>query len=167
MCKKYIHYGSEHFDLKAFEPIKNCFRFNKPKGGLWASPIDAEDSWYNFCKCNRYKTDELERSFEFKLANNTNVLYLNDVITVIDRRNREYYLNDHSLHNCIRINEPLPSDPFMPAIFAHGINIDFQWLMMSRYDAIEVRMDDIFYWDLYGWDVDSLLVMNPDCVVEL
>lgn len=166
MCKKYIHYGSEHFDLKAFDPIKNRYRFNKPSGGLWASPINAEDSWHDWCLFNNYKTDKLERSFKFKLADDAKVLYLNDVITVTDKRNRKYHLNDSSLSYCIRIHEPLPSDPFCPSIFASGINIDFQWLMMSRYDAIEVHMTDIFYWDLYGWDVDSLLVMNPNCIVE-
>ena len=62
MCKKYIHYGSEHFDLEMFEPIKNQRYRNKPYGGMWASPTDAEDNWYNWCLFNDYKTDELERS---------------------------------------------------------------------------------------------------------
>ena len=36
----YIHYGSKQFDISKFEPIRNWW--NKPHGGLWASPVNAE-----------------------------------------------------------------------------------------------------------------------------
>ena len=44
---RYIHYGSDKFDINKFLPIINQdYDWTKPKqGGIWASPIDAEFGW--------------------------------------------------------------------------------------------------------------------------
>ena len=43
--------------------------------------------------------------------------------------------------------------------------MDFEQLK-ENYDAIEVDIsaDNTLYWELYGWDVDSILVLNPNVV---
>ena len=38
---RYIHYGCTSFDKLKFQEIK---------GGLWASPIDAEYGWKDWCE---------------------------------------------------------------------------------------------------------------------
>ena len=45
--------------------------------------------------------------------------------------------------------------------------LDFEKLSKS-YDVIEVNIsaDRDLYWELYGWDCDSILVMNPSVIVE-
>ena len=45
--------------------------------------------------------------------------------------------------------------------------IDFESLSKS-YDAIELHLsdsEDNLYMMLYGWDCDSILIMNPDVIV--
>ena len=37
----YIHYGDQHFYRDRFNDPKNVPYLNKPRGGFWASRIDA------------------------------------------------------------------------------------------------------------------------------
>ena len=48
------------------------------------------------------------------------------------------------------------------------IALDFEEIK-KEYDAIEVLIseDDQLYWDLYGWDCDSLLVLNKAVIKEM
>lgn len=45
--KKYIHYGAKSFIPGFVRQIVNKPLFTKPKGGLWASPVDAKYGWKN------------------------------------------------------------------------------------------------------------------------
>ena len=47
---RYIHYGCTSFDRSKFQEIKNEPCFCKPKGGLWASPANAEYGWKDWCE---------------------------------------------------------------------------------------------------------------------
>ena len=43
---------------------------------------------------------------------------------------------------------------------------DFEKLVSDGVDAIEffISDDNKLYWDLYGWDCDSILIMNPNII---
>ena len=45
--------------------------------------------------------------------------------------------------------------------------LDFEKLA-QEYDAIEVLIsgDPGLYYELYGWDCDSILIMNPEIIIE-
>lgn len=53
--------------------------------------------------------------------------------------------------------------------------IDFEGIMKSGFDAVEVidgsilySMADMDLWNLmYGWDCESILVLNKDIIVEV
>lgn len=47
-------------------------------------------------------------------------------------------------------------------------NIRFRKIS-QKYDAVEINIssDGKLYWDLCGWDCDSILVMNPDVIKEM
>lgn len=139
--KIYIHYGHKCFDEQIFTKIRNEDGWVKPIGGLWASNVNAKFGWKDWCEQENFRECKEENSFKFKLKQNARVL-------VID--------------NVERLNKL--SKTKMPFELS-WVNLDFEKLM-KEYDAIEVLIskDWQLYWDLYGWDCDSLLVMNPNCI---
>ena len=66
MNKTYIHYGHKHFVSNDFVEIKNNM-WNKPIGGLWASDINAEYGWKNWCKDEEFcECNEENSSVHFR-----------------------------------------------------------------------------------------------------
>ena len=140
---KYIHYGHSEFDMTKFNKIKNIPEFAKADGGLWASRVDAEYSWKDWCESSGFDAD-FSTHFEFRLNEDARIL-------VIDK------------------SEKLKELPKAKSIFEHPtfILLDFEELS-KQYDAIEVLItkDGQLYWDLYGWDCDSIFIMNPDVIIQ-
>lgn len=144
---KYIHYGSKHFDINRFKPIKNELLFTKPSGGLWASKVDDNYGWKKWCKNNGVYIDELEEYFIFTLKEDARILEINDIKDL----------------------EPLPKykkiDEF-DFLNIGWVFLDFEEIQ-KQYDAIFVNISDSgLYYALSGWDCNSLLVMNSDCILE-
>lgn len=146
MSKKYIHYGSPEFCPEVFTPIRNCRAFTKPDGGLWASPINAKYSWKQWCKENGFRECRTENSFEFELTPDAKVLYIcsDSVLEDLPQIEDEFALSDWYL-------------------------LDFEKLLEQGYDAVEINItaDPQLYWSLYGWDCDSILIMNPEVIVNV
>lgn len=138
--KIYIHYGHATFDPSLFKPIQNEQCWVKPRGGLWASSIDAKLGWKDWCEREEFRECIEENSFRFTLPEAN--------IFVIDSVEKLKGL-------------PTISDPIWEPI---GTLIDFEKCIELGYDAIELSLstDRRLYWQLYGWDCDSILVMNPD-----
>ena len=159
MSNKYIHYGSSKFDINRFGKPKNygAEMWNKPDPHtcLWASPVDSENGWLQWCKDNLFHLDKLESSFIFELTPESKVLNIR---------------NDDELQKAIDSGtlqiRNLYND--LPGFIQDDYYIDFEQLAHDGYDAIEVYIySSRIYWGLYGWDCDSLLVLNPNCIVEL
>ena len=140
--QKYIHYGHKEFSLDMFNPIVNCRYFSKPTGGLWASPVDADNGWKVWCDAENFRKCEIENSFTFTLRDDANVLYIDskECLTGLPKQNTWYDIW------CI---------------------LDFEKLM-ETYDAVELNLSAApnLYFELYGWDCDSILILNP-YVVEV
>ena len=139
----YIHYGHKEFDINKFMVPKNRQFLNKPLGGLWASKTDTEFGWKDWCEKEDYSFCDRNQSFMFKISDNANVIYINcveDVKKLPDQK------TDLSL-TCIK-------------------TVDFEQLIDDGVDAIEfnISMDWGLYMALYGWDCDSMLVLNPDVI---
>ena len=136
----YIHYGDYYF--RTPQPIKNLEYFTKPRGGLWASRKNGELTWRDWCEAEEFRLDSLNESFEFTLKDDARILTLNDEeqLTDLPVLFRERYASDYS-----------------------SIYLDFEKLK-EQYDAIEVTNISNLYWKLYGWDCNSILIMNPDIV---
>ena len=145
----YVHYGSERFDLSRFEKIVNRGTWNKPSGGLWASPVNAELSWQEWCKGEEFRLDRLNTNFLFTLDPTAKVCHL-------------YTGKDLDLL-------PEQDSGWM------GFIPDFEQMVEDGWDAIELHLSstsknwegDGLYWRLYGWDCDSILIMNPDIIRPL
>jgi len=123
---EYIHYGHHHFDKSVFQPIKNEL-FVKPHGGLWASPVGAQNGWKDWCESEDFRACEKDNSFKFTLSVNANVLHIRSV-------------------------DDLRGLPRNNGIVGYGsINkywLDFEKLLANGVDAIEVHIsEDTSEWE--------------------
>lgn len=149
----FIHYGHRHFDKQNnFKPIKNKYIFTKPEGGLWGSPINSPLSWKRFFIKEDMKSiwgsDYITKWFTFRLKDNAKVLFITST-------------------------EELKDLPHMPR--EHDLSIFDMWEILDfeklteQYDCMIVLLseDDRLYSTLTPWDVDSILIFNPDIVEEV
>ena len=137
-----IHYGHKSFDITQFNKIKND-NWIKPKGGLWASPINSKYGWIDWCNENNY--GRLDNSFNFIFEGNVLIIdSLEDLKTKI---------------------------PFISVEgYQYILHIDFEKLS-KKYDAMlltengerETRFNHPE--NLYGWDCESIVIFNPKGVV--
>lgn len=144
----YIHYGAVQYNPELFKPISNRPFSVKPHGGLWASSIDAKFGWKDWCEAENFRECLEQNSFRFRLRDDANIIKIN------------------SKDDC----SELPIVPVSPSY--SGLNwllIDFEQLVKDGVDVIQVNMsnDDRLYWALYGWDCDSILVMNKDVIGQI
>ena len=145
--KKYIHYGHTKFDKNMFATIRNVDCSTKPRGGLWASDVNAKHGWKEWCESNEFRDCNKENSFTFTLSDNAKVLYIESV-------------ND--LQSLPKGKDKLGLN------FSLWTLLDFEKLA-ETYDAVEVSISSDFdlYYQLYGWDCDSIVIMNPDVIIEV
>lgn len=149
----YIHYGAKHFDKTKGFPIKNRISiWNKPQGGLWASNIKSEFGWKDWCKQEDFADCREENSFKFILSDDANVYHIYCAEDVGKLPERE--VNGKT---CL-------------------LSPDFEKIVENGYDAIEFHLSeekepedflDGLYYKLYGWDCDSIVILNPDIVIEI
>lgn len=143
MSKKYIHYGSTAFNPEMWHDVKNGGNITKPTGGLWASPIDAEFGWREWNAESHFMTCNKENSFVFTLSKKANVL---------------------RIHTASDMGK-LPQRELEFPTIATQIAIDFEKCVKEGIDAIELcTLDNGLYWALYGWDCESIIVLNKDVI---
>lgn len=147
---EYVHYGHKEFSKELFQPIKNREMFSKPTGGFWASRVNALYGWKDWCKDNDFWDCREDNCFRFFLSENANVLTINSV---------------DDLKGLPKAKQPIPVESSLWDNY-----LDFEQLLLNGIDAVEVNIssDRNLYMVLYGWDCDSILIMNPDiiCVKE-
>ena len=151
----YVHYNSNkdkyptYFDPDVFAPIKNFYNIcmNKPLHGtgFWASPLMSEYNWKEWCKQNEPEWIYNKSSFCFKLKDDANILRL-------------YSKND--FNDYVENNSEFVYRVYNNYIF------DYKNMVDSGIDAIEVKINGL-YFEMYGWDCDSILVMNPAVVINV
>jgi len=140
---KYIHYGSNKFDIRKFKEIENDM-FLKPKGGLWASPVNSYIRWFEFCLEQNFNINKLKKSFIFELDKSSKIL------TIDSKAKLKEVLDNYGFANKIGFNQ-----------------LDFTKIAKD-YDALEVLVskDSDVYEELRAWDCDTILVMNPKVIIE-
>ena len=138
----YIHYGNNEYYTP--DPIRNSTYRTKPCGGLWASRKEGDSNWINWCKENEFHLDRLNSSFEFTLKDDARVLVIDD---------------PDKLDDLPKLSPYDKNDPYSEC------RLDFEKLRKD-YDAVEVMNIWKLYWPLYGWDCNSIVIMNPN-VIEI
>lgn len=150
----YITYGKSKYDPQKFNEVRNIPLLGKPIGGLWASPIDTPFGWKQWCEDTKYNDCDLTRSFCFTLRENVNVIQLN------------------SVEDCRHL--PMAQlDPIFQPLTEYHIYPDFEKLKADGVDAVQFNLSadqsgniiDGMYSVLFGWDCDSILILNKDVIV--
>jgi hypothetical protein len=150
MKQQYIHYGSDHYNkLKFKKVIDSDTGNNKPIGGLWASPVDSKWGWVNWCIGNKYYTERLNKSFKFTLVNGSRVFHIRTFEDMFKLPYVNYNDKYDTICNCVV----------------------YDWLKVKqKYDAVELHMTEnypLFHDAFYCWDVDSIVILNPNIIREI
>ena len=149
----YVFCGSDHFDRSVFMPIANeSYPWVKPRGGMWSSPIDSENTWEDWCQENGFRPEKLDKQFRFILAEGSKVFRISSNKDLDELYSQGYKRSDFDKY---------------PYLHDDMYYLDFEKILANGYDAIQVTITYETYWSLYGWDCDTLLVLNPDCVIEI
>jgi hypothetical protein len=143
-----IHYGNFKYSTRKFRKIENK-NWVKPKGGLWTSPINSEYGWKHFCDSEHFRECNEENSFKLKFKYGTKIVIIDSVGD----------LNNMPKQYCVEKN-----------FFKD--NIDFELLVKYGIDAIwlttkgqwATRLSQPM--NLYGWDCDTVFIMNKNCCYE-
>lgn len=144
-----VHFGSAFYNPTLVSPIAND-NWCKPKGGLWTSPVNSKWGWKDWCECENFR--DCDESNCFKLVLNADAR-----IFVID-----------SLNN-------LKNAPLVDLKIGEHYQrqyLDFE-LLATKYDAIwltEKGLNETHLshpLNLYGWDCESVLIMNAYCCSEV
>ena len=143
---EFIHFGSSRLDRNKFKDISEetyCGGL-KPRGGLWGSNESLESyGWREWCRDNEYECDT-SSYFRFRLKDSARLL----VVT------GDELLEQNHLYEM----EYPPSSTYK------------DWTSIrERYDAVYMAAgsDRDLYFKYYGWDCDSILVLNFDSIEQV
>ena len=142
---KYIHYGSTKFDPTKFKRVKNTESLGiKPhySTGLWASPINSEDGWYNWCMEEGFNVDRLDKSFTFSLTKDARIFTIDSQVDL-------KLLHTRGLAGLRWFNFYLDFNKLRDVYDVLHLTNEGQW---------NTRMTTTY--SLYGWDCECILVMN-------
>ena len=163
----YIHYGSKEFNQNLFRERRSMLS-NKPDQGLWASKINDEFGWREWCEQEEYRLDLLMQSFKFTISENAKIMQIKG-LEVSDEL--KHYIN----------NGPIRASLFGLCFYRNGDQkmIDFDRMIKDGYDGIEFTITETPFWNnetnshnilwdmMYGWDCNSIVIFNPDIIEEI
>ena len=149
---KCITFDVSEWDRVRFCPVKGNRGCNKPEtGGFWASTLlpatKNYSAWANWCITEDFHLEKLNQAIIFELSPKAKVYTINtykDLEELIER---------------------------YPFTLPFGVGINFE-AASCDYDVIHLtdkgqwETRNTYPYDLYGWDVESYLIMNPDCVIN-
>ena len=150
--RTYVHYGNKTFSDDKWNHIQNRLG-NKPFGGLWASPDDAEFGWKDWNVDQNYTECNEADCFRFALREGARV-YMIDSIEALR-------LLPTNIDKEILITFKGETVAYKPEKFYP----DFEKIT-EQYDVIEFMFSNDWrlYDALYGWDCDCVLVLNKSVI---
>lgn len=141
-----IHYGASSFlDYKFIFP-QNC-NWVKPRGGLWTSPIGSKFGWKDWCESENFRDCDDAKSFTLEFNSDVKIYKIDTLKDLL--------------------NLPLISPHEVP----HTKHPDFETIN-KEYDAIWLTENGQHVTrfsrpcNLYGWDCESILILNTKCFTQ-
>jgi hypothetical protein len=140
-----IHYGNKLYDKTKVKPIKNAWV--KPEGGLWTSPVWSDHSWKNWCEDSDFRNNSEELSFKLKFKD-SKILVIDSENDVLDLPNVKHDLQD-----------------ILTFFDFEAIQKDYDAIWLTEPGEHKTRLCGRRT-SLYGWDCESVLILNPDCCYQ-
>ena len=140
-----IHYGSSKYAPELFCSIGDVPFFVKPHGGLWASPVNSNWGWKEWCEAEEYGS--LNESFKFEFSGRLLVI---DTITDLDKL---AWIETSSCH-FITFQAMCLGGAFL-----------YDAIMLTEKGERETRFSRPR--SLYGWDCECVLILNPETITPL
>lgn len=155
-------YAVGDYDPSKFLPIRNVPIRNKPDGGLWASPAnDSGSAWVTWSKNATGKTLGDDDFFEFVLTDDAKVLKLEKLSDA--KKVPMMWDNEQIMNSSLGRHLVTDARAFYHSKGATSWMPDFEKIA-QKYDAIEYVCTKEMYDALLGWDVDCILVLNPNVI---
>ena len=164
---RYIHYGADSYDPGRFVPVKNSSWGTKPMngGGLWASRENDPFGWSVWCKENHYSVQSLKQYFRFTVSADSNILTLEDPFQLTDLpKLKPWKPKDLSWMDTIEPGMMPSEEQLMQFYSPNPCYIDFEKLVRSGVDAVELINCGAFQDSLDIWDCNCILIMNPEII---
>jgi hypothetical protein len=162
-----IHYGDRTYDLKKFHYVRND-GWVKPIGGLWTSPVNSQYGWRDWCEAEYFESCLKANSFLLKVKPWARICVID---TLEDLHNFPFVSRWDLLSTSEKITKRKYS--LTSPEFYHEKTIpDFETLK-KRFDAIWLTVEGqwrtrlVFPINLYGWDCETVLILNPISVVQV
>lgn len=135
-----VHYGSSKYDPDKFiPPTRKATIGVKPKGGFWASPVDSEYGWIDWCRDNEW--GDLSKHFFCKF---------HGLLLVVD-----------SISDMERL--PWVDGRWNPEIDFGKVIDQYDGMMVTAKGEQDTRFT--YPKSLYGWDCESVVVFNQDAII--
>ncbi len=146
-----IHYGSNTYNPELFKPVTNhkYSANNKPKGGLWVSPVDSEWGWKDFCEVEEFRIDKLSSSFKLKLKDDAKIFKIDSLNDSFDSLLE--LAKSYSWKNIIGCDE----------LDFEKLSKDYDVIYLTYEGVGETRLSEPM--NLNAWDCECMLIMNPNC----
>lgn len=134
-----VCYGcGNELDLSKFESPKNRDHV-KPSGGLWTSPIDSEWGWKDWCESEDW--GDLGSHFRLRFTGRVYVIDSMDAAKQLPWRKPSW-----SSH--------VAWPDYEAIVGIDAIHMTVEGEQATRYDEPS----------LYGWDCETVWIMNPACI---
>ena len=163
--KNLILLGKDKIEEKRFDRVKNKAFQNKPLGGLWTSPEQSKWGWKDFVISEEYRKE----------------YYLSNLLLITLKDSSRIYKidNEFDFMSCpFRKLKETEKEAYFNLY--GGSIIDFEKLSES-YDALwvtERAINENSSWicsggeykyigPLFGWDVETVLLFNLDCIEKI
>ena len=156
--KQYIHYGASMLDKsRVSETRKGYILKSKPDKGLWASPVNAEWGWKDWCEAEDFRMDTFSESFRFRIDKKAKILRVRceeDILPFVIFDTDETINRFRGMLGCkTEISDELDLER-----------------LYRMFDGIELFLSNDYSMHngiFNSWDVDSIVVWNPNVILPI
>ena len=157
---KFLTTGRNSLREDMFNKVKNKEYINKPEGGIWSSPYteneEYKSDWLRFCIEEDFNTGNIEIGVLFNIKEDSRVFVI-DSMDDLKELYKKYKRNERT--GSILCEYYLDFEKLALDYDAIYLTSEGEW--KTRFPE---RINSGEAISLYGWDVETLLILNFYCI---